>query len=99
MREKLTHLAILAARQVMKVKELKLRSGTWCGLNKINRFHIVVRPAGFEPATPWFEAKYSNPLSYGRISSIRLTDREGETKLLTYSELFWVRAVLLEYCL
>lgn len=26
----------------------------------------LVRPAGFEPATPWFEAKYSNPLSYGR---------------------------------
>jgi hypothetical protein len=27
----------------------------------------LVRPAGFEPATPWFEAKYSDPLSYGRI--------------------------------
>jgi hypothetical protein len=27
----------------------------------------LVRPAGFEPATPWFEAKYSNPLSYGRM--------------------------------
>lgn len=26
----------------------------------------MVRPAGLEPATPWFEAKYSNPLSYGR---------------------------------
>jgi site-specific DNA recombinase len=26
----------------------------------------LVRPAGFEPTTPWFEAKYSNPLSYGR---------------------------------
>ena len=26
----------------------------------------MVRPAGFEPTTPWFEAKYSNPLSYGR---------------------------------
>ena len=25
----------------------------------------MVHPAGFEPATPWFEAKYSNPLSYG----------------------------------
>jgi dihydrofolate synthase/folylpolyglutamate synthase len=27
----------------------------------------VVHPAGFEPATPWFEAKYSNPLSYGCV--------------------------------
>ncbi len=27
----------------------------------------LVRPAGFEPTTPWFEAKYSNPLSYGRL--------------------------------
>ena len=27
-----------------------------------------MRPAGLEPATPWFEAKYSNPLSYGRQS-------------------------------
>ncbi len=26
----------------------------------------MVRPARFELATPWFEAKYSNPLSYGR---------------------------------
>ncbi len=28
---------------------------------------ILVRPARFERATTWFEAKYSNPLSYGRI--------------------------------
>ena len=27
----------------------------------------MVRPARFELATPWFEAKYSNPLSYGRV--------------------------------
>lgn len=26
---------------------------------------VMVHPAGFEPATTWFEAKYSNPLSYG----------------------------------
>ncbi len=25
-----------------------------------------VRPVGFEPTTPWSEAKCSNPLSYGR---------------------------------
>ena len=30
----------------------------------------MVRPARFERATTWFEAKYSNPLSYGRITLI-----------------------------
>lgn len=25
----------------------------------------MVHPAGLEPATNWFEASYSNPLSYG----------------------------------
>lgn len=28
----------------------------------------MVRPEGFEPPTPWSEAKCSDPLSYGRIS-------------------------------
>ena len=27
----------------------------------------MARPAGFEPTTPWFVAKYSIHLSYGRI--------------------------------
>ena len=31
---------------------------------------IVVHPAGFEPATTWFEAKYSNPLSYGCLLAL-----------------------------
>jgi hypothetical protein len=30
-------------------------------------FLILARPAGFEPTTPWFVAKYSIQLSYGRI--------------------------------
>ena len=30
----------------------------------------LVRPEGFEPPTPWFEAKYSIQLSYGRILSV-----------------------------
>src|SRR4051812_41410959 len=36
----------------------------------------MVRPAGFEPATSWFEAKHSNPLSYGRMPYTILTEKE-----------------------
>ena len=28
---------------------------------------FLVHPVGFEPTTTWFEAKYSNPLSYGCV--------------------------------
>ena len=40
----------------------------------------MVRPAGFEPATTWFEAKYSNPLSYGRVSEKSIARKSGELK-------------------
>lgn len=35
----------------------------------------LVHPARFELATPWFEAKYSNPLSYGCICANGLYQR------------------------
>ncbi len=35
-----------------------------------NPLFYMARPAGFEPTTPWFVAKYSIQLSYGRIFSI-----------------------------
>ena len=33
-----------------------------------NPLFLLVRPDGFEPPTPWFEARYSIQLSYGRMS-------------------------------
>jgi len=33
---------------------------------------VLARPAGFEPTTPWFVAKYSIQLSYGRIKAGRI---------------------------
>lgn len=43
----------------------------------------MVHPAGFEPATPWFEAKYSNPLSYGCKYAVYYSNREGKVITVT----------------
>ena len=37
------------------------------GLHFCKPLILLVRPAGFEPTTPWFVAKYSIQLSYERI--------------------------------
>ena len=39
-------------------------------------FFQLARPEGFEPPTPWFVAKYSIQMSYGRVFSC-LAEREG----------------------
>ena len=44
--------------------------------------HILVRPERFERPTPWFVAKYSIQLSYGRIQEMNyisklLAEKEG----------------------
>lgn len=42
-----------------------------------NLLQNLVVPAGLEPATPSFVAKYSNPLSYGTVKLFFLVGLDG----------------------
>src|SRR5438552_9752297 len=41
----------------------------------------VARPAGFEPTTPWFVARYSIQLSYGREARHYISRCRAESRL------------------
>jgi hypothetical protein len=43
---------------------------------------ILARPEGLEPPTPWFVARYSIQLSYGRIA---MAEREGFEPSMEFS--------------
>ena len=44
-------------------------------------FVFVVRPERFELPTPWFVAKYSIQMSYGRLRGPDYTEETGEDKI------------------
>jgi hypothetical protein len=48
---------------------------------------FLVPPAGFEPTTFWFEARHSNPLSYGGTSRCDASFHCTETSFAIFAEL------------
>jgi hypothetical protein len=49
----------------------EVKEGTaFCRRPLPNTFYYYVRPEGFEPPTTWFEARHSDPLSYGRLVNL-----------------------------
>ncbi len=50
----------------MSARNESRRNANEKGLHRCKPLDCLARPAGFEPTTPWFVARYSIQLSYGR---------------------------------
>ena len=50
------------------------------GLHCCRPFCILARPERFELPTPWFVAKYSIQMSYGRLRAAHYSEESGENK-------------------
>jgi hypothetical protein len=51
----------------------------------IDEYVSMVRPAGIEPTTSWFEARRSIQLSYGRMKMTVMIERRSRQALLIHS--------------
>ena len=64
-----------ACRPVGRATSRRLAKRKEKGLQQSQALEYLARPAGFEPTTPWFVAKYSIQLSYGRKGAEFITAR------------------------
>ncbi len=64
--QQLSQSLIQTPQQQTKIFARKRKRATPCEHDPLSLLQIMARPAGIEPTTPWFVAKYSIQLSYGR---------------------------------